>query len=62
MWLEEVIASLESERDAVNRAIDALASGGTNRRRRRRRRSAEARKRISEAMKRSWAKRPKRVG
>ncbi len=62
MWLENLIASLESERDAVSRAIDALASGGANRRRRRRRRSAEARKRISEAMKRSWAERRKKVG
>jgi hypothetical protein len=66
-----IIAELEAERDRLDKAIAALKGGirprgkgyvaarPVNGRKRRRRLSAEARKRISDAMKKKWAARKK---
>lgn len=61
--IREIIRDLEAERDRIERAITALRDVGTNngkpspnRRGGPRRLSAAARKRISEAAKKRWAK------
>lgn len=62
MDTQALIAQLEDQRDRLNQAIAALngsPSGGRNGRRSPRRLSAAARKRISDAMKKRWAKRKK---
>lgn len=68
-----IIAELEAERDRLKRAIAALTGGINTRvrgkvkarhidgRKRSRRLSAEARKRISDGMKKKWAARKKGV-
>jgi len=63
---EELISALESQRDRINRAIEALHGNhrrparpkatGENARRGRRRFSAEARKKLAIAARRRWAK------
>lgn len=53
MNTREILATLEAERDRLDKAISALQ--GTPRARRARKMSAEARKRISEATKKRWA-------
>ena len=70
MDIDRILADLRSERDRLERAIAALegarrpgrpaAAAGGNGRRRRRHMSAEARRRISEAMRKRWAERKKR--
>ena len=68
MDLQRIVAELKEERERLDRAIAALdGSGpgvrgrrgnpGNGRRRGRRHMSAEARKRISEMMKKRWAER-----
>ena len=69
MDLQRIIAELKQEREKLDRAIAALdgagsgvrgrrgAYAGTGRRRRRRHLSAEARKRLSDMMKKRWAER-----
>jgi len=64
--IQQIISELEAERDRITSAIAALqgvsttnsrfASSATNRRKGPRRLSAVARKRISEAAKKRWAK------
>jgi len=60
-----IIAELESRRDQINSAIEALRSSGGKRTKakatngRKRHLSAAARKRISDAMKKKWAQRKK---
>ena len=66
-----IIAELEAERDRLDKAIAALKGGISTHgkgyraarpvdgRKRRRRMGAEARKRISDAMKKKWAARKK---
>ena len=60
MDTESIIADLEQERDRLTAAIQALSGSGTRRSRHRRRLSAAARKRISDAMRKTWAARKKR--
>lgn len=55
----EIIASLEQERDRLSAAIQAL-SGVAKRRPGRRRLSAAARKKIGDAMRRTWAARKRK--
>jgi hypothetical protein len=57
MNIESMIQQLEDERDRVNQALAALG-GKTNQKTRppKRHMSDEARKRISQAQKRRWAK------
>jgi hypothetical protein len=58
---QQIIADLEAERDRRDTAIAALEGSGRRRAKgrngRRRRLSPEARKRISEGMKKRWAAR-----
>jgi hypothetical protein len=55
-----IIAALEAERDRLNQAIAAIRGrGAVTGGRGRRRLSAASKKRISEGMTRSWAKRKK---
>jgi len=69
---ERIIGLLKEERERIDRAIAALEGGrspkrtsavsvtsGTSQPRKRRHMSAEARKRISEAQKKRWAKQKK---
>jgi gamma-glutamyl:cysteine ligase YbdK (ATP-grasp superfamily) len=64
----QIIAQLRAEREKLDQAISALeqlgGGGGAAGRagRRRRHMSAEARKRISEAMRQRWAERKKKKG
>ena len=58
-----IIAELEAERDRLSQAIDALTAShaaGT-RRGRRRRLSPASKKRISDAMRKTWAERKKKM-
>jgi hypothetical protein len=52
-------AGLKASAAATGSAGAGVSSAGTGRKRRRRKMSAEARKRISEAMKKRWAERRK---
>jgi hypothetical protein len=64
MSIEHIIATLEAERDRLTQAIDALTNSGTSGKRLGRKRgsrlSAAARKKISDAMRRTWAARKKK--
>jgi exonuclease VII small subunit len=56
-----IIGELEHERDRLDQAIRALAAGGgAGKRRGRRRLSTAAKKRISDAMRRTWAERKRK--
>jgi hypothetical protein len=66
MSIERILGELRAERDRLDRAIAALDSSGGKARngrrtngRRRRHMSADARRRISEMMKKRWAQRKK---
>ena len=68
MDIQKVLAELKQERDRIEGAINALEGLGSNVRRTtggsrkgRRHMSAEARARISRAMKLRWAQRKKKV-
>ena len=75
MDINRILSDLKSERDRLDRAIAALEGGrgatgratrgpgrpAANGRRRRRHMSAEARRRISEAMRKRWAERRKKA-
>lgn len=63
----QIITQLRTERDKLDRAIQALeqlgssnGSGSGNRRKRRRHMSAEARAKIGEKMRQRWAERKKK--
>ena len=73
MTLDNILSQLKDERDRLDRAISAL-EGGTGAKRgrppgkagagapkKRRHMSAEARKKISEKMKKRWAERKKKM-
>jgi hypothetical protein len=70
--IERILADLKSERDRINQAISALEGHGSYRGgrgvragaggvRRRRRMSPDARRRISEMMKKRWAERKRKM-
>jgi hypothetical protein len=64
MNTEEIVSTLEQERDRLTQAINALtASRAAGKRRRRkagRRLSAASKKRISDAMRKTWAARKRK--
>lgn len=66
--LDRILADLRAERDRIDQAISALEGRGSSHRgraaggpRRRRHMSADARRRISEMMKKRWAERKRKA-